>query len=50
MKNYLLTFMLAVLVVLTAISLRQGVAGMAGSSSAPTMAVGSEPPPPIPPK
>ncbi len=51
MKNYFLTFMLAVLVVLTAISLRHSVAGMAGSSTkAPMMATGGEPPPTLPPQ
>ena len=52
MKNYFLTFVLAVLVVLTGVSLKQSVAGIGGAPVPPTpsglMAIGGAPVPPTP--
>ena len=48
MKNYLLAFLLALLVVLTAISLRRGVAGIGGSPTPwppDAVAIGGSPTP-----
>jgi hypothetical protein len=54
MKNYFLTGALAVLVVLTGVSLKQSVAGIGGSPVPPSppklMAIGGSPVPPSPPK
>lgn len=49
MKNYFLAFVLAVLVVLTAVSLRRSVAGIGGAPPPPmnTTAIGGAPPPPM---
>jgi hypothetical protein len=51
MKNYLLTFLLAALIVLSGISVRRAVAGI-GSSPVPplpgALAIGSSPVPPLP--
>ncbi len=51
MKNYFLTFMLAVLVVLTGINLRHSVAGVDKSSTGKqrVVAIGADPAPPLPP-
>ena len=53
MKNYFLTFALAVLVVLTGVSLKQSVAGIGGSPMPPVppslTAIGGSPMPPVPP-
>lgn len=53
MKNYFLTCVLAVLVVLTGVSLKQSVAGIGGSPVPPSppslMAIGGSPVPPSPP-
>ena len=53
MKNYFLSFALAVVVVLTGVSLKQTVAGIGGSPVPPTppslMAIGGSPVPPTPP-
>ncbi len=50
MKNLLLAFLLALLVVLTSMTLRRGVAGVdRSSSSRPNLvAIGGTPPPPVP--
>jgi hypothetical protein len=53
MKNYFLTFVLAVLVVLTGVSLKQSLAGIGGNPIPPlppsAMAIGGNPIPPLPP-
>ncbi len=51
MKNLLLAFLLALLVVLTSMTLRRGVAGVDKSSSSQPklVAIGGDPTPPIPP-
>jgi len=50
MKNLVLTFLLALLVVLTAISVRRMVAGNATAAGSPTLvAIGTDPVPPTPP-
>ncbi len=51
MKNYLLTFLLSLLVVWAAVSVRRTVAGVGASSThqAKLVAIGGEPTPPIPP-
>jgi hypothetical protein len=51
MKNLVLTFLLALLVVATAISVRRVLAGNATTAGqSPTVvAIGSSPPPPLPP-
>lgn len=53
MKNYFLTCVLAVLVVLTGVSLKQSVAGIGGSPVPPvppsSTAIGGSPVPPVPP-
>ena len=53
MKNYFLTFALAVLVVLTGVSLKQSVAAIGGAPVPPSppsmMAIGGAPVPPSPP-
>lgn len=49
MKNYLLAFLLAVLVVLSAVSLRRSVAGITSAgASQKLVAIGTEPVPPFP--
>ncbi len=49
MKNLLLAFLLALLVVLTSMTLRRGVAGVDKSSCRPDLvAIGGAPPPPLP--
>ncbi len=50
MKNYFLSFVLALLVVLTGMTLRHSVANVTQSGSAGTnlTAIGGTPPPPIP--
>lgn len=48
MKNYILTFVLAVLVVLTGLTLRHGTAGFGGSPV--PVAFGTSPVPPFPPE
>jgi hypothetical protein len=52
MKNLVLTFLLALLVVVTAISVRRMVTGTASvAGKTPTlMAIGTDPVPPTPPK
>lgn len=56
MRNLVLTFLLALLVVLTAISARRMVAGSSNAAGSPTLvAIGGDPvppmdPPPKPPK
>lgn len=51
MKNLVLTFLLAVLIVLTAISVRRMVGGSATATvQSPTLvAIGTDPVPPLPP-
>jgi hypothetical protein len=51
MKNLVLAFLLALLVVLTAISVRRVVAGTAttAAESLTLVAIGTGPPPPLPP-
>jgi hypothetical protein len=52
MKNYFLTCALAVLVVLTGVSLKRSMAGIGGSPIPPvppSLAIGGSPIPPVPP-
>ncbi len=51
MKNLLLAFLLALLVVLTSMTLRRGAVGVDRSSSSrpELVAIGGSPPPPLPP-
>ncbi len=51
MKKYILTFVLALLVVLTGMTLRRSVAGIGTASMAPaspSLAIGTSPVPPFP--
>ena len=52
MKNYTLTVMLALAVVLGALTVRRGVVGVSGPgfSAGPMMAIGVSPMPPLPPR
>ncbi len=52
MKNYVLTFLLALLVVLTGMTLRRAVVGIGGTPMPPfppSVAIGGTPMPPFPP-
>jgi hypothetical protein len=50
MKNLVVTLLLALLVVLTAVSVRRMVAGTSPSAGSPTLvAIGTDPVPPLPP-
>jgi len=50
MKNYFITFLLALLVVMTGVMLRRGIASIGGAPvpPIPKMAIGGAPVPPIP--
>jgi len=49
MKNLVLTFLLALLVVLTCVSIRQMVCGTSAGQKPALVAIGGDPVPPLPP-